>query len=103
MADLVRSGRLHATGIRRQRKYHVPGRNAEAPDQLAVSDAGSIVRGLIRRPLIARVPVGYVPRFLESYRQNVDAYIDPAMRTRLHLLGRTAGPNARPGPTRARS
>jgi len=101
LGELAQSGRLRATGGRKHRKYHVPRRDAETPDQLAVSDAGDLVRGLIRRPLIARAPVGYNPGFLESYLPNVTAYIDLAMRTRLHSLGRTAGPE-RPAGTYAR-
>jgi Fic family protein len=79
----------------------VPDQAGGVPEQIAVSKQGERVRTLIRRPLIARTPVGYDPRFLESYRPNVDAYLDPAMRARLHSLGRTAGPE-RPAGTYAR-
>ena len=101
LAELAQGGRLHATGGRKHRKYHVPTRDAEASEQLRISKQGEMVQALIRRPLSARAPVGYVPRFLESYRPNIDAYLDPAMRARLHALGRTAGPE-RPAGTYAR-
>lgn len=71
------------------------------PEQLAVSEEGERVRTLIRRPLIARSPVGYDPQLLEGYRPNVDAYLSYAARTRLHTLGRTAG-SERPAGTYAR-
>lgn len=101
LAKLVQSGDLRATGIRRQRRYYVSRHDEEASEQLKISHQGEIVQGLVRRPLIARVPVGYVSRFLEGYRPNVDAYLDPAMRARLHSLGRTDGPE-RPAGTYAR-
>jgi Fic family protein len=101
LAELVSDGRLRATGVRKARRYHVPAQATGAPAQLAVSKQGEVVRALIRQPLSARSPVGYDPRFLETYRPNVDAYLDQGMRTRLHSLGRTAGPE-RPAGTYAR-
>jgi Fic family protein len=100
LAQLVRDGRLRATGVRKQRRYHVPAAGDGAPE-LTVSKQGDIVRALIRRPLIARTPVGYDPQFLERYRPNVDAYLSRAARTRLHTLGQTAG-TERPAGTYAR-
>jgi Fic family protein len=101
LAELVRDGRLRATGFRRGRRYHLPDQAPGVPEQVALSSQGRLVQASIRRPLSARAPVGYAPRFLESYRPNVDAYLDPAMRARLHALGRTPGPD-RPAGTYAR-
>ncbi|HWO24273.1 MAG TPA: Fic family protein [Kofleriaceae bacterium] len=101
LAELVRDGRLRATGLRRGRRYHVPDQVPVAPDQVALSEDGKLVQTAIRRPLSARTPVGYAPRFLERYRPNIDAYLDPAMRARLHSLGRTPGAD-RPAGTYAR-
>jgi Fic family protein len=101
LAELVRDGRLRATGVRRGRRYHVPDQSGGTPTQITVSEQGELVRVSIRRPLIQRTPVGYDPRFLESYRPNASAYLDLKMRRRLHSLGRTAGPE-RPAGTYAR-
>jgi len=87
--------------VRRGRRYHLPGEPGGEPEQIAVSKQGASVRASIRRPLIQRTPVGYNSRFLEGYRPNVDAYLDPTMRARLHSLGRTADPE-RPAGTYAR-
>ena len=101
LAALVKDGRLRATGIRKQRRYHGPAEAATIADELTVSEQGEFVRIAIRRPLIARVPVGYDPSFLESYRPNVDSYLSRAVRTRLHAVGRALGPE-RPAGTYAR-
>lgn len=101
LSELARNGHLRATGGRKHRRYQIPRDDDEAPEQLVLSRQGEIVQALIRRPLSTRGPVGYVPQFLESYRPNVDAYLAPAMRARLHQLGRTAGPE-RPAGTYAR-
>ncbi|MBA3542238.1 MAG: Fic family protein [Deltaproteobacteria bacterium] len=105
LSELVQTGRLRAVGERSQRSYHaVAGTGIEpspTPEQLAVSEQGELVRSLIRRPVIARTPVGYQPPFLEGYRPNVDAYLSAEMRARLHVLGRTAGVE-RPAGTYAR-
>ncbi len=87
--------------MRRARRYHLPDQAGEGSEQIAVSKQGELIRASIRRPLSARTPVGYDPRFLESYRPNVDAYLDPGMRARLHSRGRTPGPE-RPAGTYAR-
>lgn len=103
LATLVADGRLEATGVRRNRRYRIPVIAGTPPisDQLTVSEQGQIVRALIRRPLIARAPVGYRSEFLEGYRPNVDHYLSNATRDRLHVLGRTPGPE-RPAGTYAR-
>ncbi|HWU86921.1 MAG TPA: Fic family protein [Kofleriaceae bacterium] len=101
LAQLVRDGRLRATGLRRGRLYHVPDRIGDVPGVVAISKQGKLVQTSIRRPLGARTPVGYEPRFLEGYRPNVDAYLEPAMRARLHSIGRSPG-SERPAGTYAR-
>jgi Fic family protein len=102
LAALVESGRLEATGVRKARRYHVPAAPAAplTPDQLEVGEDAEQVRTLIRRPIIARRPVGYQATLLESYRRG-DRYLTVETRARLHSLGRAPGPT-RPAGTFAR-
>lgn len=106
LASLIKSGRLRGSGNKTTRRYHLPVVAAPvsaAPivDQLAVTEQGEIVRKLIRRPIVARAPVGYNPDFLLGYRPNNDHYLSAAVRARLHTLGRAPGPE-RPAGTYAR-
>jgi len=54
-----------------------------------LSAAGTGLRALVRRPLSQRTPVGYSPEFLDRYRPNHSSYLDTALRTRLHEMGRS--------------
>ncbi|MBX3160797.1 MAG: Fic family protein [Deltaproteobacteria bacterium] len=93
-------GRLRAIGRARQRRYAAVVAEVR-PEELTASLAGQEVRGLVRRPLIQRTPVGYVTAFLDGYRPNRDFYLDAATRGRLHELGRAPG-GERPAGTYAR-
>jgi Fic family protein len=85
-ADLVApSAQMHAQG-----EAYVP-----------VSALGLQVRDAVRRSLTERIPVAYNRDLLERYRPNVDFYLLPAQRQRLHESGRTAT-QARPAGTYAR-
>jgi hypothetical protein len=101
LAELVTAKRIEAAGRGKQRRYRAPSSEAISPAELALSDQGQIVRTLIRRPLIARAPVGYRQEFLRSYRPNVDHYLSLAIRERLERIGRAPGPE-RPAGTFAR-
>ncbi|MCW5801103.1 MAG: Fic family protein [Deltaproteobacteria bacterium] len=100
LAKLVSMGRLRAIGRARQRRYAAVVAEVR-PEELSASLAGQEVRGLVRRPLIQRTPVGYVMAFLDGYRPNRDFYLDAATRGRLHELGRAPG-GERPAGTYAR-
>src|SRR4051812_16513292 len=76
LAQLVQDGRVLIAGRRKNRRYHFagiePGLKA-----LAVSRPAVEIRELVQRPLFQRMPVGYRREFLEGYRPNGDAYLDP--------------------------
>ncbi len=91
LAELVNAGRVRPIGRARQRRYQLVAAVEPRPDELTASPAGQHIRELVRRPLIQRTPVGYIPAFLEGYRPNRDFYLDAAMRTRLHERGRAPG------------
>jgi fido (protein-threonine AMPylation protein) len=96
LARLAANGRIRAEGQAAARRYLLAVAPAvEAPvvepsvDAAAwMSDAGWEVQRLVRRPLMQRKPVGYRRSLLDAYRPNVDAYLPPAVRSRLLELGR---------------
>ncbi len=53
-----------------------------------LSEPGTEIRELVRRPLEAREPVGYDRAFLDSYRPNYTFYLSQAERAQLHEAGR---------------
>lgn len=113
LARLTASGRIRAEGRAAARRYLPlttrsaaisPATRGEARWALAeawMSEAGAEVERLVCRPLGQRQPVGYRRGFLDAYRPNVDAYLPPAMRSRLHDLGRSPD-GSRPAGTYAR-
>ncbi len=100
LAELVAAGRLRAIGRAKQRRYQVAIAEAR-PEELTASSSGQQVRDLVRRPISQRTPVGYITAFLESYRPNLDFYLDAPTRNRLHERGRAPG-GERPAGTYAR-
>jgi hypothetical protein len=100
LAQLVLDRRVLVVSGGKYRRYRLAGLDP-APDELAVSLAGAETRALIRRPLTQRTPVGYRREFLESYRPNRDAYLDPVIRAHLHQIGKAPG-EERPAGTYAR-
>lgn len=109
LAAWVRSGAIHAEGVRRGRRYFSttatkpgvapvipatgqpphPTQDSEAQASVPISIAGGEIRASVRRPIADRPPVGYQREFLESYRPNQTAYLSDALRSHLHELGRT--------------
>ena len=57
------------------------------------SDTSAELRKLIRLPLIARSPVGYMREFLESYIPNKASYLSKNDFTRLQAIGTAISPN----------
>jgi Fic/DOC family len=90
LAQQQRSQILHARAPSAQFETYVP-----------LSAIGLEVRDGVRKPLIARKPVGYDRDFLERYRPNQDFYLSEFQRNRLHDLGRTSM-DVRPAGTYAR-
>jgi hypothetical protein len=84
-----------ATGIRKFPDH------AEAESDIPVSPEGSIIRDLVRQPLIQRIPVGYHRSFLEDYEPGVTFYLSASLRAQFHEMGRTPA-NERPAGTFAR-
>lgn len=112
---LVADGRIVRVGGGRQTRYRLAGDHspvAELPpralknaadqeDYIPLSPTGEDVRSLVRRPLGARVPVGYHEAFLRDYAPGKTWYLSEPVRARLHELGRTPE-GARPAGTFAR-
>lgn len=100
LAQLVRGGRVLVVSGGKHRRYRLAD-DASALVELVVSSPGAEIRELVRRPLFQRAPVGYRREFLEAYRPNRDAYLDPNLRAHLHAMGRAPGED-RPAGTYAR-
>ena len=101
ISELVASGRARAIGRGKQRQYTLPEHADNTSGELILSASGLQVQALVRRPLMQRIPVGYVSTFLDRYEPNRDFYLDPPTRARLHGLGRAPGAE-RPAGTYAR-
>ena len=115
LKSLVERKRLVMLGSGRRARYHAPviARVAmqvtrgdftagfEATVLLPLSEAGTEVRGYVRRPAEARAPVGYDPALLESYRPNETFYLSEAERRHLRDVG-TSLAAAEPAGTHAR-
>jgi hypothetical protein len=104
ISRLVVSGRLITEGGGRSTRYLFPkqvGKTDEHGSYVGLSPSGADVRQLVRKPEIARTPVGYNRDFLDLYRPNHTAYLTPETTTHLARIGVT--PDAeRPAGTYAR-
>lgn len=103
LQELVEDGRVERVGKGRQSRYRLsrtePSANepaaqetaatAEEEDYIPLSPPGEEVRAMVRKPLSARPPVGYVEAFLRDYSPGKTWYLTDPMRQRLHELGRT--------------
>jgi len=99
LARLVDDGRLLAEGrgpARRYRLRRAPSQVREStpesvdePQDIHLSPEGGRLRGLIRRPLFRREPVGYRRAFLDDYEPNRSFYLGRELREHLHRLGRS--------------
>ena len=99
---LVNQERLVKEGERRWVKYRIPEKPprheagpVSAREQVEIeapiphsTDAISI-QNYVRKPVLARKPVGYKRVFLESYQPNVTAYLTASERAHLHQVGKT--------------
>lgn len=58
-----------------------------AAPAIPLSKEGEEIRGLVRRPIEQRIPVGYVREFLADYVPNQTAYLPGPLRERLQRMG----------------
>ena len=112
LADLVRGGRLHATGRGRATLYlaafrapivhraHSPIAEYGTPS-LDLSPEARMLHDRMLAPLHARTPVGYDRTFLDSYRPNTTSYLPEHVRADLAACGQAVGAEA-PAGTHAR-
>jgi hypothetical protein len=106
LSHLATEGRVRPEG-RGKRTVYRPGPalvlEAPAPEEgyVPLSREGARVRGLVRRPMMERKPVGYDASFLERYRPGRTWYLPRELRQRLHEIGRTPD-GERPAGTYAR-
>jgi hypothetical protein len=93
---LVAQKRVVMHGKGRWARYRLPtstpARPAVAQERdgelvLPLSDAGAVIRDDIRKPLVARKPVGYQRSFLDGYRPNVSFYLTEQDRAHLAAIG----------------
>jgi hypothetical protein len=114
LASLAERGRIAITGRGRATRYRraaaaptgqivrpAPTPGGEAENHVPISARGEEVRRRVRRPLQARLPVGYSREFLDNYRPNVTRYLTDTHRARLFELGRSPD-GERPAGTYAR-
>ena len=73
----------------------------EAAIYIPVSPEGSIIRDLVRQPLMRRKPIGYQRMFLEEYEPGITFYLSKSLRAQFHEMGRTPD-DKRPAGTYAR-
>jgi fido (protein-threonine AMPylation protein) len=97
LAALVDQGKLAALGERGGRRYEVKASESitaaavtpPTKSEIPLSEAATLIREQVTRPLSARRPVGYRSEFLTSYRPNVSAYLSKDLRHKLLEMGRT--------------
>ncbi len=102
LGELVKANRVLKEGEGRARRYLLApitgdGRVAIEPIQavgrgeitIPLSPQGAEVKGLVRRPITERKPVGYKRAFLENYEPNRSAYLPDSVRSHLHTMGRS--------------
>lgn len=61
----------------------------ETESYVPVSPEGSIIRDLVRQPLMQRKPIGYQRSFLEDYDPGVTFYLSESLRAQFHEMGHT--------------
>ena len=94
--------RLVTEGEKRWVKYRIPataaGHEAGAFDNrdrievdapITLSESAAEIQKYVRKPVLARKPVGYNREFLESYRPNVSEYVSEKGRVHLKKVGTT--------------
>ena len=80
LSKLVEAKRLITEGGGRSTCYLLPkvvSKEKPEEDYVRLSPSGAEVRQLVRRPELARTPVGYNREFLDQYRPNDSSYLTP--------------------------
>ena len=96
LGDVARPVRLGEMGA-----TDAPNSSRSDAEYVPVTPAGAEVRALVRRPMVARTPVGYREAFLRDYVPGTTWYLTESMRAALHEHGRTPD-SERPAGTFAR-
>ena len=100
---LVDQGRVIAEGSGKGRRYSLPAQQggsgvdiafpvrveARGESYIPISEAGRLIRDLVRSPMQARQPVGYDRSFLEDYQPNRSFYLPATTRRQLADIGRS--------------
>lgn len=99
---LVDQERLVKQGERRWVKYRIPEKplrheaapvnareQTEIEEPIPLSRGAISIQAYVRKPVLARKPIGYKRDFLESYQPNVTAYLAASERARLQQVGKT--------------
>ena len=96
LARLASDGKLLPVGRARARVYKLStaeNRSAVEVERTApaipLSKEGEEIRGLVRRPIEQRIPVGYAREFLADYVPNRTAYLPGPLREQLQRMGRS--------------
>ncbi len=105
---LAEEGRIVSRGTGKGKRYFPkpsPERATEEEDRPApaiggikLSAAGKAIKQSVLRPASERIPVGYQPEFLASYKPNITAYIPDELRRELTEIGQV-GQAERPAGT----
>ena len=106
--------RLVGEGEKRWVKYRIPSiasqletgalgvrEPTETETAIALSKSAAAIQDYVRRPVLARKPVGYNREFLDAYRPNVSAYLSEKERERLRQAGTTPSGEQQPAGTHA--
>jgi hypothetical protein len=104
LSKLVEEKKIIAEGGGRSTRYLLPKAVSKAEseaDYVRLSPSGAEVRQLVRRPRLARTPVGYNREFLDQYRPNESSYLTAETISHLARIGATPDA-ARPAGTYAR-
>lgn len=86
LAQLTQKGILIAQGKTRNRRYQLK-QPAQKQGSIALSTEGRAIQFQVSQPTASRVPVGYQPEFLNSYRPNVSQYLSNSLQEKLLLMG----------------
>lgn len=111
MESLRKDGKITRSGKTRAIKYHLI-KEQETKQEVSISgtasisiplsDEGKEILTLVSRPEALRKPVGYHREFLESYRPNIDFYLNEEERQNLSKLGSKDGQTGLPAGTYAK-
>jgi hypothetical protein len=99
LAILLREKKIIAVGSGVSRKYQCTTSIKDKKHKCAIQNTtqNKAILHKIKRPLTARVPVGYNPDFLLSYEPNKNFYLTEKIRAHLHNIGQLFHEKLEPG------